>query len=81
MESLWRRRSPDRMPDALWNKTITRVRGEFDEMPSLRVTRDQARVLFGLPDPMSGWVLMCLERDGFLDRTPRGEYVRRDVEP
>ncbi len=81
MDSLWGRRSDDRMPDALWNATMTRVRAEFEEMPCLRVTCEQARVLFGLPDPMSDWVLHCLERDGFLDRTPRGEYLRRIGEP
>ncbi len=65
------------MPDALWNATITRVRGEFEEMPCLRVTREQACVLFGLPGQISEWVLRRLERDGYLDRTPRGEYLRR----
>ena len=65
------------MPDVLWNETITRVRGEFEEMPCLRVTREQARVLFGLPGQICEWVLTCLQRDGYLDRTPRGEYLRR----
>ena len=77
MDSLWGRRSEDRMPDALWNATITRVRAEFEEMPCLRVTCEQARVLFGLPEQFAEWVLKCLERDGYLDRTPRGEYLRR----
>ncbi len=81
MESLWGRRNTDRMPDALWNATITRVRAEFEEMPCLRVTREQARVLFGLPDGEAGWILGCLERDGFLDRTARGEYQRRNAAP
>jgi hypothetical protein len=65
------------MPDALWNATIARVRGEFEEMPCLCVTPEQARVLFGLPERSSNWVLQCLERDGFLERTLRGEYMRR----
>jgi hypothetical protein len=56
---------------------LTRVRGEFEEMPCLRVTEQQARVLFGLPTAASSWVLSSLERAGFLDRTPQGEYVRR----
>ena len=60
---------------------IKRVRGEFEEMPCLRVTEEQARVLFGLPPPASAWVLGCLERDGFLDRTAQGEYVRRNATP
>jgi hypothetical protein len=77
MDSLWGRRSDNRMPDALWNATMARVRGEFEEMPCLRVTREQARVLFGLPGQICEWVLRCLERDGYLDRTARGEYLRR----
>lgn len=81
MDYLGGRRNDNRMPDALWKATIVRVRGEFAEMPCLRVTREQARVLFGLPDPMSEWVLGSLERDGFLDRTPRGEYLRRNGQP
>jgi hypothetical protein len=60
---------------------LTRVRGEFEEMPCLRVTEQQARLLFGLPTPASSWVLSCLERDGFLDRTAQGEYVRRNTLP
>jgi hypothetical protein len=80
MDSLWGRRSEGRMPDALWNETIARVRGEFEEMPCLRVTSEQARVLFGLPDRASEWVLRCLERDGFLDRTPRGEFIKHNGE-
>lgn len=69
------------MTDGEWNATVTRVRGEFEEMPCLRVTEQQARVLFGLPAPASTWVLSCLERDGFLDRTPQGEYLRRTPAP
>ena len=81
MESLWARRNSDRMPDAQWNATMTRVRAEFEEMPCLRVTREQARVLFGLPESEMTWILDCLERDGFLDRTTRGEYQRRNAQP
>ncbi len=46
-------------------------------MPSLRVTLKRARRLFGLPEPASAWVLRCLANEGFLVRTPRGEYKRR----
>ncbi len=64
------------MPDTEWRETVSRVRGEFKEMPCLRVTADQARVLFGLQEPDG--VLNSLQRDGFLDRTAQGEYVRRN---
>ena len=81
MDSSRGRRSAERVPDVVWNETLVRVRGEFDEMPCLRVTSEQARVLFGLSDRASEWVLNSLERDGFLDRTPRGEFVKRNCTP
>jgi hypothetical protein len=73
----WHRRSPYRLPDLVWRATVNRIRSEFDEMPSLRVTLKQARRLFGLPEPASAWVLRRLANEGFLTRTPRGEYMRR----
>ena len=65
------------MPDLVWRATVNRIRSEFEEMPSLRVTLKQARRLFGLPEPAAAWVLRCLANEGFLTRTPRGEYMRR----
>jgi hypothetical protein len=76
-----RRRSRDRLPDPVWHATVRRVRGEFEEMPSLRVTAEQARALFGLPDRVCEGVLRRLEADGFLDRTQGGEYVRQTPSP
>jgi hypothetical protein len=38
------------MAEPIWNATVTRVRAEFEEMPCLRVTPEQARLLFGLAD-------------------------------
>lgn len=74
-------RSVDRLPDQVWHATVNRVRSEFEEMPCLRVTLDQARTLFGLPSRVCEWVLGRLESDGFLGRTPQGEYVRQTTEP
>ena len=79
--SRWMPRSEARLPDGDWDAMLTRVRSEFEEMPCLRVTEEQARLLFGLPKNASGWVLSSLERDGFLDRTSQGEYVRRNTTP
>jgi hypothetical protein len=59
---------------------VLRVRGEFQEMPCLRVSAAQARALFGLADPLSGWVLSRLTGDGFLEYR-KGEYVRRNAQP
>jgi hypothetical protein len=49
-------------------------------MPCLRVSAEQAQVLFGLTDPLSGWVLSRLIGDGFL-QCRNGEYLRRNAEP
>jgi hypothetical protein len=77
----WHRRSPYRLPDLVWRAMVNRIRNEFEEMPSLRVTLKQAGRLFGLPEPASVWVLRRLANDGFLMCTPRGEYVRRATVP
>lgn len=77
----WHARSSERIPDGLWEATVTRVRSEFEEMPCLRVTAAQARVLFGLPGTMSDLILRRLEEDGFLIHTPDGQYVRRNTIP
>jgi hypothetical protein len=76
-DGVWRARSPERLPDELWAATLTRVRGEFEEMPCIRVTPERACQLLGLAPSTSRWVLDVLARDGFLSRTPQGEYVRR----
>jgi hypothetical protein len=77
----WHTRSAERMPDGVWRATVTRVRSEFDEMPCLRVTVEQARTLFGLAGSASDWVLTRLEEEGFLVQTPEGQYVRRNTAP
>jgi len=76
-DHIWHRRSPYRLPDLVWRATLNRIRNEFEEMPSLRVTLNQAKRLFGLPEPASVWVLGSLTSEGFLVCTPRGEYMRR----
>jgi predicted transcriptional regulator of viral defense system len=81
LKRLWRRRSRERLPDHQWHATMHRVRGEFEEMPCLRVSVAQARTLFGLQDRVCEWVLTRLESDGFLGRTSNGEYVRQTTSP
>jgi hypothetical protein len=73
----WHIRSPQRVPDEVWQATVTRVRGEFEEMPCMRVTPEQACALLGLQQPVSAWVLERLADEGFLSRTGKGEYMRR----
>jgi hypothetical protein len=81
LQQRWRRRSRERLPDPIWQATLHRVRGEFEEMPCLRVSMAQARMLFGLPERVCEWVLSRLETDGFLGRTSNGEYVRQTTSP
>jgi hypothetical protein len=77
----WQARSSERMPDELWDATLRRVKGEFEEMPCMRVTAAQASGLLGLQERTSEWVLQRLAREGFLSRTPQGEYMRRNGAP
>jgi hypothetical protein len=80
MASLWHPRSLDRLSEREWDSTLRRVRAEFDEMPGLRLTPQQARVLFGLSDALLGGVLGRLAEEGFLECRD-GQYVRRAVHP
>jgi hypothetical protein len=73
------RRSAGRLPDVVWRDTVRRVKGEFEEMPCLRVTKAQACVLFGLSDDASNGILRRLAEEGFLVLTPEGQYVRRST--
>ena len=66
------------MPDAQWDDTLMRVRGEFDEMRCLCLTPEKARAFFGLPsDDVAGSILTRLTGEGFLDQNGSGEFVRR----
>ena len=76
-EHQWQARSPRRLSDAMWESMLIRVRAEFEEMPGLRLTLEQARTLLGLPEPAAGWVFERLAKDGFLARHPGGMYLRR----
>ena len=74
-------RSPYRLPDGMWRATQARVRAEFNEMPCISVTPEQAGALFGVKQPVIDWILQHLAADGFLTRTAQGEYVRRQHIP
>lgn len=69
------------MAESLWRATMARVRGEFAEMPCMRVTPGQACALFGVHASAINRILDRLVEEGFLTRTPRGEYVRRRQTP
>jgi hypothetical protein len=80
MAHLWHARGPERLTEDEWDTTLRRVRAEFDEMPGLRVTPQQARMLFGLPDTLLGRILGRLAEEGFLEWRD-GQYVRRAMQP
>lgn len=56
----------------------TRIRGEFNEMPGLCLTLQQARRLWALDDATCGVVLEDLLTEGFLRRSQSGVYLRSD---
>jgi hypothetical protein len=57
---------------------LYRVRGEFLEMPGLRLTLGQAARLWHMDAASCAAVLMRLVADRFLMRTRSGAYVRLD---
>jgi hypothetical protein len=54
---------------------LSRIRGEFLEMPGLRLTSAQARRLWGLDTDTCDRALEVLIADHFLIRTRDGQYV------
>jgi hypothetical protein len=48
---------------------LQRIRGEYSEIPDLRVAGEQADKLWGLPPRTCRAVLEALVRTGFLERT------------
>ena len=59
------------------NAPLDRIRGEYMEMPGLRLTAPQALRLWGLPQDVGEYALGCLVEEGFLRRTADGAFVRR----
>ena len=55
---------------------LDRMRGEYLEMPGLRLTLPQAKRLWGLPSDVCEYALTRLVDDGFLRRTCDGAFVR-----
>jgi hypothetical protein len=55
---------------------LRRVKGEFLEMPGLRLTEPQARRLWGLDAASCGALLEILVEANFLFRTRDGAFMR-----
>jgi hypothetical protein len=58
------------------DELLRRVRGEFMEMPGLRLTPQQAQRLWGIDDRTCAAVLQFLVLDAFLTRSADGRYAR-----
>ena len=54
---------------------VTRVRGEYGEMPGLRLTISQACRLWQVETSTCERLLEQLVREGFLDKTDNGAYI------
>lgn len=63
-------------PTALSEQMLHRIRGEFLEMPGLRLTLDQARRLWALDEDTCARLLEALTQTGFLVRSRHGTYMR-----
>jgi len=75
------RKSFVRAPQAVeisFDDLLTRVRGEYNEMPGLALTMPQARRLWALDHRTCALVLTTLVERRFLRMTTRGRYLRRD---
>jgi hypothetical protein len=60
---------------------LCRIRGEFLEMPGLRLKQEQAERLWGLDRPTCRQVLEVLIATRFLCRLPDGTYGRLTDDP
>jgi hypothetical protein len=59
------------------NATLWRIRGEYMEMPGLKLTVPQAARLWHLDQPSIEQLLNVLVTDGLLRRTAAGAYLVR----
>lgn len=55
------------------------IRGEFDEIPGLHLTRPQAQRLWGLDSTTCGALLDSLVAAGYLRLGRDGQYLRADA--
>ena len=63
-------------PNAYTEEVLRRVKGEFIEMPGLRLTEAQARRLWGLDSESCAALLSALIDANFLFRTRDGAFMR-----
>lgn len=61
--------------DLEFDRLLDIIRGEYLEMPGLRLTRRQAQRLWALDDDTCEVVLTTLRETGFLRLTRGGDYM------
>lgn len=59
-----------------WEPLLVRIRGEYLEMPGLRLTSEQARRLWGLDETICTQLLGFLVQTNYLYRSSDGRYAR-----
>ena len=69
---------PDRRNRLMRDQLLRRVRGEFEEMPCLRLTTAQAARLFGVAEEACSRLLGSLVTERVLWRGADGRYGRRN---
>jgi len=67
--------SADSAPSAA---LLQRVREQYQEMPSLKLTKPEATRLFGVALAMCDTMLGALVMENFLSRNGEGMFVRHD---
>lgn len=63
------------------SQLLNRIRGEYDEMPDLKLTSWQACRLWNLAAPVCDSMLETLVSERFLVRTRDGAYLRESRAP
>jgi hypothetical protein len=63
------------MPPTSFDSLVARVRGEYCEMPGLRLTVSQACRLWHVDVPACEMLFEQLVREGFLYRTEKSAYT------
>ena len=71
--------NPERRNPRTREELLARIRGEFVDMPGLRLTRLQASKLWSLRPDICDRILEFLERDGLLRRADDDIFCRRDL--
>lgn len=66
----------DVVDEARASSIIRRIEAEFEEMPGLSLSLEQARRLFALDPWLCERVFESLQQGGFLVRNVRGHYRR-----